>query len=110
MKKHPYVRVGFQGLSQHLTSTFSVARFSAFQKHHRMEAAYLRLFEEKRKRLGMMHRDLKMLLSVFPLTGRCRCDTRDRMRQAEDREKRHCSSADQLANERVKLTSLRSLA
>src|SRR6266849_3814922 len=75
-----------------------------------MEAAYLRLFEAVGEGLGLLHCDLKMLFSGSPLTRRCRGETRDRMCQAEDRPKHHRSSADQLANQRVKLSSLRVLA
>src|SRR6266404_1740528 len=75
-----------------------------------MEATYLRLFEAVRERLGLLHRDLKMLFSGLPLTCCCRGETRDRMGQAEDRPKHHWSSADQLAKQRVKPSSLRMLA
>jgi hypothetical protein len=50
-----------------------------------------------------------MLFGGFPLTCRCRGDTRDRLREAEERPKQHRSSTDQLANKRVKLSSLRLL-
>src|SRR6202022_2325215 len=75
-----------------------------------MEAAYLSLFEEVGEGFGLLHCDLKMLFSGFPLACRCRGDTHDRMCQAEDRPKHHRSNADQLANQRVKLSSLRMLA
>jgi hypothetical protein len=34
---------------------------------------------------GLLQRDLKMVFSGLPLTRRCRGDTRDRLREAEDR-------------------------
>src|SRR6267378_712030 len=51
-----------------------------------------------------------MLFSSFPPTCRCRGDTRDRLRKAEDRTKHNRSSAEKLRNKRVKLCGLRLLA
>src|SRR5260370_29503139 len=51
-----------------------------------------------------------MFFSGFPLTRRCRGDTRDRLREAEVRPKRYRCRVHQLTNERVKLSSLRLLA
>src|SRR5579862_464777 len=75
-----------------------------------MEAANLRLFDAVGKGLGLLHRDLKMLFSGLPLKRRCRGHTRDRLREAAARPKHYGSSADQLTNKRVKLSSLRLLA
>ncbi len=47
-----------------------------------MEAAYLRPFEKVGKGFGLLHRDLKMFFSGFPLIGGRSGDTRDRLRQA----------------------------
>ena len=74
-----------------------------------MEAAYLCLFEEVGKGLCLLQCDLKMILCGFPLTRRRRRDARDRLREAEDRPKRHRSNVDQVTGERVKQRSLRML-
>ena len=85
---------------------FAITKGAAINQHHCVEAAYLGLFEAIGKQLGLLYCDLKMIFGGFPLTSRCRGDARDRMSEAEDRPKRHRSSADQLASERVKLPSL----
>ena len=66
-----------------------------------MEATYLRLFEAVGEGLGLLHCHLKMLFGGFPLTSRCRGDTRDRLREAEDGPKRYRSSVNQLTSERA---------
>ena len=58
----------------------------------------------------MLHCDLKMLFCGPPLTCCCRRDTRDRLRETEDRPERHRSSADQLTCKWVELASLGLLA
>src|SRR5208283_5716032 len=42
----------------------------------------------------------------LPLMRRCRGDTRDRLREAEDRPQHYRSNVDQLTSQRVKLRSL----
>src|SRR5712692_1971384 len=79
-------------------------------EHHSVEATYLRLFETVGNGLGLSQRCLKMVSGGFPLMRRCRRNTRDRMREAEDLPKRHRSSVDQLTSMRIKLRSLRMLA
>src|SRR5208283_5663446 len=103
MKGHPDARVCFERHCQHSTSAFPIRESSAFHQHHCVEAAYLGLFEEVGKGLGLMQRRLKMIFSGSPLTCRCRANACDRMREAKDREQRYCSGVDQLANQRVKL-------
>src|SRR5208283_181583 len=110
MTGHSDACVGLERYCQHSTSAFAICGRSAFHQHHRVKAAYLRLFEDLRKGPSLPHRDLKMLFSGFPLTCRRRGETRDRMRQAEYWEKRHRSTADQLTSERIELSCLRSLA
>ena len=110
MKGHSDVCVGLECYSQHSTSAFAICGCSALHQHHRVKAAYLRLFEDLRKELGLLQRGLKMLFGGLPPTCRCRGDTRDRMCQAKDWEKCYRSGADQLTSERVKLSSLRLLA
>ena len=51
-----------------------------------------------------------MVFSGFPLMCRCRGETRDRLREAEDLPERYRSSTDQLTSERVKRRSLGLLA
>src|ERR1700731_3408931 len=75
-----------------------------------MEAAYFSLFEPVGKGLGLIHRDLKVLLGGFPLMCRSRGETRDRLREAPNGPKHHRFGAHQFLNERVKLCSLRLLA
>ncbi|MGA8057654.1 MAG: hypothetical protein WB999_05390, partial [Candidatus Binataceae bacterium] len=62
------------------------------------------------KGLSLMQRDLKVVFSGFPLTCCCRGYARNRMCKATDRQKRYRSGADQLVNQRVKLSRLRMLA
>ena len=57
----------------------------AIQQHHPVEAAYLRLFQNVGEGLSLLHRDLKMVFSSFPLKSRCRSDAGDRVREAGDR-------------------------
>src|ERR1700733_10619439 len=52
---------------------------------------------------------MKMIFSVFPLTCRGGGDPGDRLREAEDWPKHYRSSADQLTNKRIKLSSFRFL-
>src|SRR6266851_2227208 len=75
-----------------------------------MEATYIRLFETAGKGLSLLHCDLKMLFCGSPLTCCCRRDTRDRLRETEDRPERHRSSADKLTCKWVELASLGLLA
>ena len=65
-----------------------------------MKAAYLGLFEEVGKGLGLPQRDLKVVFGSSPLMCRCRGDTRDRLREAAVRPKQNGSGADQLTSKR----------
>src|SRR5260221_10400277 len=75
-----------------------------------MEAIYLSSFGEIRKEIGLPNRDLKMLFSGFPLTCASRGESRDSLCIAWDRPNHYCSSVDQLASERVKLSCFRLLS
>src|ERR1700688_578381 len=67
---------------------------------------YLGLFEAVGKGLSLLHCAVKMVFSGFPLTCRCRGDTRNRVRKVGDRQKRYRSSVDQIATQRVQLSSV----
>jgi hypothetical protein len=90
---HSDLRVALQRFPDQRLRFFAIAWGGAIHQHHRMEAAYLGLFEAVWKRLGLLHRDLKMLFSGFPLTCRCRGDARNRMHEAGVRPKHHRSSS-----------------
>src|SRR5712692_2181655 len=75
-----------------------------------MKAAYIRLFETAGKGIRLLHCDLKMLFSGFPMASGRGGDTRNRLRETEDRPERHRSSADQLTCKWVELASLGLLA
>ena len=74
------------------------------------EAAYLRLFEAMRKRLGLPHRDLKMVLGCVKIARGRRGDPGYCLREARDRPQRYRSSVDQLTSKWVELSCLRLLA
>src|SRR5271154_868461 len=82
----------------------------AVSQHHRMEAPYLCLFDPVGKGLCLLHRDLKMLFSGFPLMCPSRGEAGDSLRVARYRPGYDCSSVDQLAHHRVKLSGLRMLS
>jgi len=60
----------------------AIAWGGSIHQHHCVKAACLRLFEAEGQRLNLLHCHLKMFLSSFPLTYRCRSDARDRLSQA----------------------------
>src|SRR6202011_5712898 len=80
------------------------------EQHHTAETPYFSFFEEVRRRCGLFQRYLEVPLSGFPLTCRARGDTQDRLREAQDRPKRHCIRRKQLTRKRIELPGLRSLA
>src|ERR1700722_11768264 len=106
--RHCDLRVTPQRFIEQRLCFFGITFSGAINKHHGVEAAYLRLFEAIGKGFGLLHRDLKMLFAGLPLARRGRSDTCDRLGEAGDRPKQYRSSVDEFANKWVKLFSSRS--
>src|SRR5215469_259870 len=74
-----------------------------------MEATYLCLLEKLGNSFGLLQGGLKMVLGSFPLTGRTRGHTCDRVRKAVDWPKCYGSRVDQFTNQRIQQPGLRLL-
>src|ERR1700735_5886880 len=97
--RHSNLRVTLQRFTEQRFRFLAITCGGAIDQHHCVEATYLRLFEDVGQGLRLLHCDLKMPFSGFPLTACLRGVSRDRMRQAKDRPKHPRSNAEQLANQ-----------
>src|SRR5580704_7195770 len=110
MTRHSDTPVGVRRFAQQLSGFFVIVASGAIDQHHRVEAAYLRLFELIGKTLGLLRRDPKVVLSVFILTCRCCGNPGDRLRETREAPKRYRTGGDKFTNQRIELAGLRSFA
>src|SRR5271168_4045402 len=110
MPRHPDPRVSLERLIKQRSHSFAISRVVTVSKHHCMEAAYLGLFEAIRKEISLPPCDQKMPFRGFPLMCPGRGESRDSLGVAWDWPNHYCSSVDQLADQRVKLSGLRLLS